>query len=151
MKIFEIKTTSPSKTKTVARFFARELLKSDFNKKGALVIALEGELGSGKTTFTQGFSRGLGIHKKVLSPTFVIMKRFSVHGERFKNFFHIDAYRLKNGKEMIPLGWKDIIKDTRAIILVEWAENIKNILPKNRISISFDVVDKNGRTIKLKM
>lgn len=108
--------------------------------KYALVIALFGELGSGKTTFTQGFARGLGIKGKIISPTFIIMRRH-------KNFYHFDAYRLKNEKDILALGWKEIINNPGNIVLIEWAEKIKKILPRKCVKIYFEHVDKNKRKI----
>ena len=80
--------------------FATELArKIKPNKSGATVLALQGDLGAGKTTFTQGFARGLGIKRRTASPTFIIMRRFAIPAMRgkkqFKNFYHIDAYRFK--------------------------------------------------------
>lgn len=126
---------------------AKELVKQivghrKSNTSNAVVIGLSGELGSGKTTFVQGFARILGIKEKVLSPTFVIMKRF-------KNLIHFDCYRIKKPKEILDLGWKEMIKNPQNIILVEWAEKIKKILPKNYIKINFKHIDKNKRWIKI--
>ena len=72
--------------------------------KKALVIALRGDLGAGKTTFTQGFFRGLGIKRNPISPTFVIMRRYALHAEGFRNVYHFDAYRLKKEEDMEVLG-----------------------------------------------
>lgn len=107
-------------------------------KSGATVVALYGNLGTGKTTFVQYFAKNLGIKKKVNSPTFVIMKRYRLKHKNFKNLFHFDAYRLKNEKELLHLGWKEIILDPGHLVFIEWPENIKKALPKkhHKISIS---------------
>ena len=155
MKFVEITTHSTKETQKVARLIALELLRSDIKKKGALVVALEGDLGGGKTTFTQGFARGLGIREKVLSPTFVIMKRFNlprqarIYDLGFKNFIHIDAYRIEHIKELHMLGWKDILKDKEVIVLVEWADRVRRALPKEYIRIQFEFVDEKTRNIKM--
>lgn len=144
-----ITTHFPEETKKLAELFARELLKSNFNRKGALVVALEGDLGGGKTTFVKGFARGLGIHEKILSPTFVIMKRFKIHDSRFKNFVHIDAYRLNSVRELRVLGWQDILKDKGNMVLVEWADRIRGALLKEYICIQFEFIDEKMRRLKL--
>src|SRR3972149_11730179 len=79
--------------------------------KTAKVIGLYGNLGAGKTAFAQELARELGIKEKVVSPTFVIMKRFVIPKSKFKNMIHIDAYRLEKGAELEKLGWADIISD----------------------------------------
>ena len=114
-------------------------------KKGALVIGLEGELGAGKTSFVQGFAKGLGVKEKVLSPTFVILKKYALSS--FQYFYHIDCYRLQNPKELLVLGWKEIIANPQHIVVIEWADRVKKILPKDRISISFKTTKDHERSI----
>jgi tRNA threonylcarbamoyladenosine biosynthesis protein TsaE len=109
----------------------------------AVVLCLYGDLGGGKTTFLQGFAKGLGIKQKVLSPTFVIMKRF-------ENFYHIDAYRMKDYKDAKDLGLPEIMKKPENIIAIEWPERIKKILPKNAIKINFKFISNNKRAIIIK-
>jgi len=116
----------------------------------AVVLGLQGELGSGKTSFAQGFAKGLKIKEKILSPTFVIMKRFKIPANsKFENFYHIDCYRLKNEKDILELGFKKIILNPKNIVAVEWPERIKGILPKNAILINFKFIDENKREIEL--
>ena len=138
---------SPTQTEIVGQKIAKEILKSPPPKR-AVIIGLMGDLGGGKTTFLKGFARGLGIKQKILSPTFVIMRRFKIQDSRFKNFYHIDCYRIENPKEILALGFKEIISDPKNIICVEWADRIKKILPKNSIILKFKFVDKNKRRIK---
>ena len=113
----------------------------------ALTIALEGNLGSGKTTFIQGLAKGLKVKENVLSPTFLILKEFSIIASGLKNFYHIDAYRLKNPNELLELGFKDLIKNPENLIVIEWADKIKKILPKNILNIRFINLGKNQRKI----
>lgn len=119
--------------------------------KTAIVLGLQGNLGGGKTTFLQGFARGLGIKDKILSPTFVILKRFQVPGFRFNDFYHIDCYRLKDEKDILELGFKDIIKDARNIVAIEWPEKIRKALPKGVILIKFKFIGENKREINFKI
>ncbi len=131
---------------------AAELLKeikSTPRVGGAMVVALSGELGSGKTTFTQGFAKALGIKERITSPTFVLLKRFKIDDLRFKNFVHIDAYRFENPKEILDLGWKNMINQPENIIFVEWAEKIKKILPSNCFWVKFGHKEPKTRSIDI--
>ncbi len=115
-------------------------------QKGAVVLGLSGNLGGGKTTFLQGFAKGLGIKNKVLSPTFVIFKKFQIspilkNGRpsdfEYHQFFHIDCYRINKPEEILELNFKEIISNPKNIVAIEWPEKIKKYLPKNIISIKF--------------
>src|SRR3989344_584801 len=98
MKDIKIFTKSDKETKKLGEVLAREILKEK-PKKRALVISLEGDLGAGKTTFTQGFGEALGVREKIQSPTFVILKIYKINKKsNFKNFIHVDAYRI-NAKD----------------------------------------------------
>ena len=141
-------TESFNQTQKLGENYAKEILKINA-KNNAVVFALQGDLGSGKTTFLQGFAKGLGIKEKILSPTFVIMKRFEIKNKDFNNFCHIDCYRIKDSKDILELDFKKIISDQKNIVAVEWPEKIRKILPKDIISIDFKFIDKNKREIKL--
>jgi tRNA threonylcarbamoyladenosine biosynthesis protein TsaE len=122
---------------------------------GPIVVALQGDLGAGKTTFTQGFLKGLGVNKRVTSPTFVLMRRHGLGskgiGKKFANIFHIDAYRLKKPEHLAALGLDDILKEPRNIVLIEWPEQAKGLVPKKAMWIYFTYGKKeNERTIKIK-
>ena len=121
------------------------------NRKSAVVFGLQGNLGGGKTTFLQGFAKGIGVKEKILSPTFAIMKRFVIVKKSFKNFYHIDCYRIKNEKDILEMGLKEIILDSKNIVAIEWSERVKKILPKSTIVIRFDFIDKKKREINFKM
>ena len=115
-------------------------------KDKAVVFALKGDLGGGKTTFTQGFAKGLGVKGKILSPTFNIMKKFKVSKEGFKNFYHFDCYRLD--KEGISFfDFEEIIKNPENVILIEWFENIEGAIPSVHTELSFTFIDENTREI----
>lgn len=125
--------------------FAKQLAKSVLKMSGPIILSLEGELGAGKTTFTQGFAEGLGIKEKIQSPTFVILKIYAIRHKPkqkkltaygIRQLIHVDAYRLKS-KDFKVFGWKEFVKNPNNIILVEWGNKIKNILPKNTIRIIF--------------
>ncbi len=147
MKLIEITTNSSEETKKAGIAMAATLEKKPLKFSQALVIALEGDLGSGKTTFIQGLAAGLGVKENVLSPTFVIQKDFSLSLKNYKDLFHIDAYRLKNPEELLELGFGDLIKNPENIIVIEWADKIQKILPKNVIKINFNNLGEDKRKI----
>jgi len=142
-------TTNPAQTKKLGERLAKEVLKKKLEKT-AFVIGLTGELGGGKTTFLQGFAKGLGIKEKILSPTFVIYKRFQIKDLRLKNFFHIDCYRIKKPKELLDLGFKEIIKNPKNIVVIEWADRVRKIMPKSALWIKFDFIDEKERKITIR-
>lgn len=140
--MFKLVTRGPKKTQKFAARLAREFTRPGLIKRGARVIALEGNLGSGKTTFVQGFTRALGIEENVLSPTFVLMKIYKIGKlQRFKHLIHIDCYRIDSPKDLLRLGFKDLLKDKDAIILIEWADRIRQLLPRSAVWVGF----KHGR------
>jgi len=138
----EIITKNAKETQKVGMFLSEEIKKEKSKKDKAIIIALEGDLGGGKTTLVQGFARGLGIKDKITSPTFVIMKKYDF-------LYHIDCYRI-NEKDLIELGFNEIIGDSRNIIIIEWAEKIKKILFQNTLWLKFEYLDKNKRRISIK-
>jgi len=118
-------------------------------QKTALVFGLKGDLGAGKTTFLQGFARGLGVKGKIISPTFVIMNRFPVKKGKFTNFYHLDCYRIENVKEMKNLEFEEIISNSKNIVCIEWPEKIKKALPQNISMIKFDILEGDKRKITI--
>ena len=146
MKHKKLTTFSESETEKLGKNLAREILKSSL-KKEAVIIGLKGELGGGKTTFLKGFARSLGIKEKITSPTFVIMKRFSIPSSKFQNFYHFDCYRVRKAEEILNLEFKEIISNPKNIVCLEWAGKVKTILPKEIIWIDFNFKDKNKREI----
>jgi tRNA threonylcarbamoyladenosine biosynthesis protein TsaE len=141
-------------TRKLARLLAREILKykkrsSSRGNHGALIFGLVGDLGAGKTTFIQAFAKGLRIKGRLTSPSFVLMKKYralSVH----KNFYHVDCYRIKSPKDMLTLDFKEIISNPKNIIMIEWAEKIKKILPRDTIWIRFKIISEKERIISVK-
>ncbi|HAJ44785.1 MAG: hypothetical protein UV53_C0004G0019 [Candidatus Azambacteria bacterium GW2011_GWE1_42_9] len=145
----EIITKSAEETKKAGVALARSLAKEPIKIGRAMVIAFEGDLGAGKTSFIQGFARGLGVKESVLSPTFVIQKDFSIALSRYKNFYHIDAYRLKNPEELLELGFEDIIKNPENIVAIEWADKVRTILPREILKIELENLGANKRKIAI--
>jgi tRNA threonylcarbamoyladenosine biosynthesis protein TsaE len=139
---------SLGQTKRIARNLAKEILKKGPREK-AVVVALMGELGSGKTVFAQGFAKALGVKENILSPTFVIERVYEIKNKKFRRFIHIDAYRINDCNEVIALDWKEIIADGKNIVLVEWAEKLKNIVPEFYYLVRFEHRGGNQRSIDI--
>jgi tRNA threonylcarbamoyladenosine biosynthesis protein TsaE len=143
-------THNSSQTKKLGSDFTRKIVRK--RTKKALVLGLKGDLGGGKTTFLQGFAKGLEIKQKILSPTFLILKRFKLSNQRrwqFKNFYHFDCYRIQKPKEILNLGFREIISDPKNIVAIEWADKIQKIMLRNTIWIKFEFIDENKRKIKI--
>ncbi len=139
----EFLSKSPKQTQKIASDLARKIIKT---KKGA-VIALEGELGAGKTVFVKGFAKVLGIKAKIKSPTFVLMKKYSVPGGT--NLYHLDCYRVEDHKDLKVPELNEIIDKSHHIILIEWAERIKKMLPEKHITVHIDHIDKMKRKLTI--
>lgn len=144
-----IVSSSSLQTKNIAKVLAKTILGGQ-PKKGATIVALAGELGSGKTTFAQGFAKGLGVKEKILSPTFILIRSYTLDAIRYKLLYHIDCYRLDNPmQELLHLGLKNILADPKNILVVEWANRIKKILPRDALWITFHMSDKNARVFSI--
>ena len=131
---------SPEETKSFATSYARKI-------SNGKIIALIGNLGAGKTTFSQGFARGLGISESVISPTFKLVSEY--HGKRVLN--HIDCYRLESSSDFLNIGGENFLNNNDGITIIEWADRIKDIWLDDWIIIYFDrdEYDSNIRYIKI--
>ena len=132
----------------MGRELAKEILESGLPEK-AVIIGLKGDLGGGKTTFLQGFAKGLGIKENVLSPTFMIFRKY-ILSSPLKNFYHFDCYRIQDPQDLLALGFKEIVSDSRNIIAIEWVERVYKMLPQDIIMLEFEFVDENTRKISIK-
>ena len=163
-----ITTVNTVETKKLGVFFAETISEGSKKNQNALVISLEGDLGSGKTTFTQGFAEELGIKEKIQSPTFVILKIYNLPKPACRQagpllrkeektrkinyhryFIHIDAYRI-GAQDLQMLRWKELVADPKNIILVEWGDRIKKILPKGSMHVIFKHLKGDQRRILFK-
>lgn len=136
MKI-ELITNSANDTIEFGKSVARAV------EKGA-VISLVGDLGAGKTTFTKGVARGLGIMDNVTSPTFTILNEYV--GEE-KRLYHFDFYRIEDESELVELGFEDYFPSTDGLTIVEWVEKAPSVLPKQYYQITFEKIDDDKRRI----
>lgn len=107
-----------------------------------MVICLQGDLGSGKTIFTKAFAASMGIEENITSPTFTIIKEYSSD----MTLYHMDVYRLSDIKQ--DIGISEYFKK-KGICIIEWADLIEDILPKNRLDIKINIISENTRIIKI--
>ena len=135
----EFKVTSNNEYDTIE--LAQNLESEKFPN---MIICLTGDLGSGKTVFAKGFANALGISEVVNSPTFTIIKEY-LEGEM--PLYHMDVYRLDGNTDGI--GIEEYFHKS-GVVIIEWAETIKDILPKERLEISFKIVDENKRVLLIK-
>ena len=115
---------------------------------GGTVIALNGDLGTGKTTFTQGFAESLGVTETVISPTFKLVSEYE--GDKLW-LYHIDAYRMNGSHDFLNIGGEKYLVPLNGITIIEWANIISPLLPKDTINITFNRIQNNpdGRKIKI--
>lgn len=131
---FTITVQSPEQTEKLAIRLALLLQPQD-------LLTLEGDLGAGKTTFTKGLAKGLGIERTVNSPTFTILKQY----EGRLNLNHFDVYRLENSDE--DIGFDELFAE-EAVSVIEWAQFIEDYLPEERLDIVIRRVSEEGREVK---
>jgi tRNA threonylcarbamoyladenosine biosynthesis protein TsaE len=114
----------------------------------AATITLTGDLGAGKTTFTQQLAVHLGITEIVVSPTFGIMKVYELDGnQNFDQLIHIDAYRIEDMSEVGPLRFEELFKTPRTLICLEWPENIAGILPTEKVAVTIEIGEGEERSV----
>ena len=139
---FRLETHSAAQTQGLGAELARLL-----DEVPGAIIALTGDLGAGKTTFTQGLAQGLGIGAAVTSPTFVLINRYV--GADGRVLQHADCYRLSNAPaEMWDVGLVDMFAEDE-IVVVEWADRIPGLFPDDYLEIAFAYLDENRRQICL--
>src|SRR3972149_1887935 len=139
----EVKTSSSRQTQKIAQKLAKSL-------NGGEVIALFGDLGAGKTVFVQGLASGLGIKRRIISPSFVFMRTYPIIlSHQTLTFYHLDLYRGQNMADLTSLGRGEIFSPD-SIVVLEWAERIKESLPQKRIDVFIEVVDEKTRRIAIK-
>lgn len=134
---------SIQETNKIAEDFLNTLKQKDM----ATVVALQGNLGAGKTAFAQEVGKILGVEENMHSPTFVIEKIYKINFKNFKKLVHVDAYRLEKESELLHLGWEELIKEPENLVLIEWPENVSGIIPKDARQISFKFIDESTREI----
>ncbi len=130
--------------------FAKQWLSSlDTSGDSALVVGLYGNLGSGKTTLTQAVAKEMGVKDVVTSPTFVIEKIYETEHSHFIRLIHIDAYRLESAAELQVLNFEALVENKNNLIMIEWPENVKEILPPDHLKIYCKFIDETSRTFEV--
>lgn len=137
-KIFH--SNSESETEEIGKKVAGQV-------KFGTVISLTGNLGTGKTVFTKGFAKGLGIKEVVASPTFNIVREHNAGNGNW--LYHMDLYRINDSYAALEFGIDEYMNDKQAMTLIEWAERIEDILPSSTIHITIERIDENRRKIKI--
>ena len=137
-------TESSEETKKLGRDFAKSLTKGD-------IVCLYGDMGSGKTTFVQGLAEGLEIKQRIISPTFIMIRQYKARindkGLMINDFYHIDLYRMGSKRDIESLGIEEIINNKDNIVVIEWAQNLKNLMPEKRIVVQFYYTGENKRKV----
>lgn len=129
---------SEKDTYNLAKKFSKKL-------KGGEIIILNGELGAGKTTWTKGLCKALGVKENVTSPTFTLM---NIYESGKLKLYHFDMYRIEDQSEAQELGLQELFS-SGAVCVIEWAENIKDILPKNLITINITKINETKREFEI--
>lgn len=128
--------------------FAENILETLTPQNSATVLALQGDLGAGKTALTKALAKKLGITDDITSPTFVVMKTYPITNDtRFKNLSHIDAYRIEDVDEMRILRFEELLADKERLIVIEWPEHVRKLLPEHTLYIKIEITDGETRKI----
>ena len=136
----EVISNNLSDTKNLAFEFKKTL-------KGGEVVTLSGDLGAGKTTFTQSLALAMGIDEPITSPTFTLMNQYQ--SKKLK-LYHFDMYRIEDIDEILETGLTEYFGNEDAVCVIEWAENIKPLLPKNIVDIQIEKLGENSRKFVIK-
>lgn len=114
-----------------------------------LVISLKGDLGSGKTTFTQQLGEMFGVTEQINSPTFTIMKQYLLESDKYDKLVHIDAYRIESEDEIEPLHLESVVTQPKTIVCIEWPEQIKSIVPDGAIEVVISITEDEMRQVEV--
>jgi len=132
---------SPTETSKLAQDLASQI-------KPGSILALCGDLGSGKTTFTQSLAKALGITQRVTSPTFILMRQYPLP-QSSGMFYHLDLYRIGSPEDIKSIDLEELIAEGTNIIVIEWPEKIETILPPHTLKIYFKTTSATTREITL--
>ncbi len=123
----------------IGSFLAAEVLAKSGAR--AFILALQGDLGAGKTTFVQALGAELGVTATMQSPTYVIMKRYDINFGRFTSLVHIDAYRFEKPEEFSALKPETFLNDPQTLVVIEWPERVEGVLPTPDLLLNFSADD----------
>ena len=146
-------THNSEETQKFAEDFVQQLQPGD-------IICLYGDLGAGKTTFVQGLAKGLKIKKRIISPTFVIIRLYELRpspspqfsplaGEEVRYFYHVDLYRLRGEQDIEGTGLLEILNKKDSIVAIEWSEKMGSLLPEKKWEVRLEYVEGDRRKIRI--
>lgn len=138
MKTIEKITNSEEETVALATALAKSV-------KAPAIITLRGDLGAGKTVFSRGFARALGVEGPISSPTFTIVQEYEL---KAGTLYHMDLYRISSDEEAISFGIEEFLNDEQAINLIEWPQRLEWLLPKTVIPVEISHVSEFQRKVK---
>ncbi|MCM8540755.1 MAG: tRNA (adenosine(37)-N6)-threonylcarbamoyltransferase complex ATPase subunit type 1 TsaE [Lentisphaeraceae bacterium] len=138
MKFVEKITNSEEETVELARALAQSIT-------APAIVTLTGDLGAGKTVFSRGFARALGVEGSISSPTFTIVQEYELSTG---TLYHMDLYRISSDEEAISFGIEDFLNDPNAINLIEWPQRLEWLLPENIITVEMSHVSEFQRKIR---
>lgn len=141
----QIITESAEDTQGVGESVGHTLITQEGSPR---VLCMWGELGSGKTTFVQGLARGMGITARLLSPTFIIVRRYDIPQQNGM-LYHLDLYRMKSEREVEGVGFSDMLADPSGRIVIEWPERLGALLPVRRLDLKFAALDNGTHEIRI--
>jgi tRNA threonylcarbamoyladenosine biosynthesis protein TsaE len=133
-------TKSAEETRKLGINFAKDVNPGSF-------LAFYGNLGGGKTTFIQGLAEGLDIKRRIISPTFIIVRHYNL---KKGSFYHIDLYRTQTKHDLLSVGLDEIINDKDNIVAVEWSDKLLDLKPEKRIELHFEYINEEERRIIVK-
>jgi tRNA threonylcarbamoyladenosine biosynthesis protein TsaE len=145
----QLVSQSPQDTWAIAKELVPKILSKMRGSEAATTIALRGDLGAGKTTFTQGLAKALGITQQPKSPTFLLAKEYLIPDTTF-SLWHLDCYRLSGREDLIPLDLHSLFRDPNNLIVVEWPERIGDGLPRDHIEIHMTHAGGDARGITIR-
>lgn len=141
-------------SKQILKALASYLSTQAETERKATVLALRGDLGAGKTTFTQYLGKELGVETQISSPTFNIMKIYQLpepeaEPSDFTHLVHLDVYRFDDKNELAPLRFSDYLQEKGNLVVVEWADKINEALPPETVFLDFVTVSENERQVTI--
>lgn len=143
----KVATSSGKETQQFGEEFAHTLKPGD-------TVLLYGDLGFGKTTFVQGVAKGLGVEKRIISPTFVIVRHYKIATSHqplaIRSFYHIDLYRVETESDLKGIGMEEILRDKTSIKLIEWPEKLGSLMPNKRLEVRLNYINETEREITIK-
>lgn len=123
--------------------------------EGRNLICLRGELGAGKTTFVQGLGKMLGLVGNIVSPTYILNRKYQLKpidkDLKFKTLWHVDLYRLETLAEIKDLGLTDLWQNRTSLVVIEWPEKIEQLLPLNRADIKIKTLPNGSRELEINL